>query len=119
MKKVYVLLYVFLLVLPLINAAPPITQTFVGDVGLTLENPLVSSLMINRDLNPHLHVYNSSSGFPMTNETTSCFIDIYSINGSEILHKYYDYSLAANEFEMELGGGNFSELGELGYLIQC
>lgn len=116
-EKILLLVVGMILFSCTVLAVPPVTQEFIGDVGLTLENPLVSFLKQGRDVIAHLHVYNSSSGFPMTNESTSCFLDIYNETGYEIFRENYSY--VHNEWELNISGGNFSGLGEYGFLIQC
>ena len=118
-KTIIIFIFVLVFLASIVLAAPPVTQSFVGDIGLQLENPLVSFVQQGRDVAAHLHVYNKSNGFAMNNDTTSCFLHIYNETGHEFFSELYTWASVENEWELNITGGNFSFLGEYGFLAQC
>ncbi|GAF78344.1 unnamed protein product [marine sediment metagenome] len=119
MTKKIIYLFVFILLAYSVIAAPPVTQTFTGDVGLTIENPLATTLMQNRDVISHIHVYNSSNGFAMDDTTTSCFLHITNQTGHRIFNETYPYDATEMEWHLNISGENFNVLGDYGFIIQC
>jgi len=121
MKKLLPIIIIILCV-SLVYGVAPVTQIqiYVGETGIEIEYPKITTLQLNRDFKFHFHLFNSSNGMPILNESTSCVFHLYNSTGSHIytendikeLHDDYD-------FEVKVNGGNFSKVGPFEYRFQC
>jgi hypothetical protein len=123
-----ILLIFTLFFIPLVSSAPPntipgtqIIQQFAE--GYTIKYPLVDNLYQNQDHEFYFHIFNISNGLPVSNLTTSCQFHLYNeSSGEHMLNKtlvYNQHLNVTNEFEIEVTGGNFSQLGTYSYIVQC
>jgi len=114
-KAFFILLFVFAIIFAATaNAQPPFQTT--NQDGLEIAYTAFESIKINQDFDLNIHVYNNSNGYPLTNETVDCEIDLYRSNGSEFLSSDLKYS---DEFYLNIKAGNFSYVGENAYIISC
>ena len=120
--KVYLLALVLVfLSLTFVSADPPFQQgTFT--TGYEIKFPAQQILQQNQDYDFHFHVFNISTGHPVTQaEGVACFFHLYNSSGNHLLrlNASYDPSNVPNEWEVKVKGGNFSKIGMMSYLIQC
>ena len=94
-------------------------QNIITEQGLVIEYPAFIHHEQNTHFNLHTHVINSSNGIIIDNTSTKCFIHIYNITGDHIVKLDMGYSAVDPEFELYIGAGNFSTLGDYAYIIQC
>ena len=118
MNKILILILIILLALPIAYSAKP-TQVFTGDVGLEIRVPQAEFLKQNEEGQLNLHVYNLSNGFPMTNDTTSCLLHIFNRTGHHVFNEIFDYNEDDGDFFLDIGGGNFSQIGFYSFIIGC
>lgn len=116
MKKLIILLMVVLL-LPSIMAAPP-GQSSDTTNGLKLEAPIKPYQTQGETFDYHLHLYNESNGQYMDNGTAFCLFHLYGPDGGHIV-RVNDTEFNGVDFEVEVDGGNFTEVGFYEVLWQC
>ena len=119
MKFSYVLLLSVLLI-SFVGAIPPTQTNTIIDSGIDVESPIISVHTQNESFKFHVHTYNSTDGTRFTNETISCFIHLYSpTNGGHLIEENMSFDSNGIDFEYEVAGGNFSELGQYAVLMDC
>jgi len=120
MKKQLILIaFAFLLVMPLVQSAPPILQT-IQSGSLEILAPTYEYVFPNTDKDIYWHVLNTTQ--LLTNSTTNCSYHLYSQNSKgEHIVTVSPVKMFSNmrDFEVEVLGGNFSELGRYCQLIEC
>ena len=104
---------------------PPFsTQEATGDETLELRNPTVNYIKQNLDgVKLHIHLFNRSNGLIINNNSADCYVHIYNIRGGHILEKEmgfeYNPDNTGGEFELSIGPGNFSEIGQHSFIVHC
>ena len=121
--KVFAFLFLVLLAVPLVSAISPHVQAG-GDYfaeGFVIKYPSDVNFIQNSDYTFNFHVFNLSTGFPLTNKTVSCYFHLYNQSGNHIVASQIPgYSFDHNfDFEIMVKGGNFSTVGRYSYIIQC
>ena len=119
MKKLLTVFLTFLVILPLISSAPPITNVNT-EQGLEIFYPQFEAVKQDVGFNLNIQVSNITNGFPLLNTGVSCKLHLYDLAGnhtfeSGILDKDgngYDHSVFIN-------GGNFSDEGQHAFYIWC
>ncbi|MBW1784178.1 MAG: hypothetical protein JRL30_25990 [Deltaproteobacteria bacterium] len=125
MKKIILLvccIFLILLIIPIVNSAPPFQQIIdtQGADGLTIEVPVNEFIIINQDIKANIHVFNTSDGLLMTNDTVTCRFHIYNITGNHMLDEWMKFDVGDGDFYTNIdGAGNFSEEGFRSFIIQC
>lgn len=123
MKKKIFFFFLFLIVLfPVINAvAPSQIQTNTNiDVGLDIDYPKINPLRVNQSLLFNFRVYNRSNGLELTNVTTNCSFHLINSSGSHIfISDLTPFNDTLEHWELEIGGGNFSQVSKMAYVISC
>jgi len=119
-KKI-ILLFMLLLIIPITLAAQPITtQIFTGDEGFEIKYPLFPSIKQGENFEFEFHVYNKSNGLPII-EGISCDFHLY--NGSDDTHLIDNLQSTATthiyDYDFDVNGGNFTEIGTYSYIIGC
>jgi len=121
-KQITIFFFILIVLSSLVIAIPPITtQVIIGiDEGIIIKYPPYTHLKQLRDYKLHLHVFNETDGVLLTNETTSCLLHLYNESGSHIVEiEQIGFDSNNNDFDALIGGGNFSDLGFVSYIIQC
>lgn len=119
-KRGIFVLFLLLLSINLVYAAPPFQQT-TSTNGIQIETPVIETHRLNSDYDFHIHAHNISNGLLLTNTTTSCIIHIYEgISGEHIINRSMVFSEKnLVDFELDVSGSNFSEVGEYAVLFYC
>lgn len=119
------ILFVMLILLSsFIYAQPPITTVFEGTEGYQIETPAFTYLEQGADHTFNFHLFNLSNGVPIYNDvlinSTSCDLHLYNNNGQTI---YLKENITENynlyDWEVEIGGNNFTEVGKYSTIFQC
>jgi len=116
------LLFLFLFLIlssSLVLAVKPVTQLAETENGLIIEYPRYNVHQQNTYYKMHTHVINASNGVIITNETTKCFLHLYNVSGDHVLEEYMGWDSNGLEFKLDIGAGNFTQLGDFAYIIQC
>jgi hypothetical protein len=115
MKKIFIFLLMFLMVLPMINAVPPV-RTFMGDGtnDLEIKCPIFDYIRQGENFEFEVHVFNKSNGVYMTD--VGCYIHLYNDTGRHILTQYDD--TVSHDFDYSFKY-NFTDVGQYHYIIQC
>ena len=99
-------------------AAPPFlteSQTS-GESGLIIKYPQQPFYLTGSSMDMHFHVFNST-GHPIDDSITSCFIHVYNSTENHLLKKAATYD--NYDFEVELGSNITSVVGYYSYIFQC
>ena len=100
-------------------AAPPF-QAGAGNDGFDIRAPTAEFIVQGQDGDLHVHVWNKSNGFPILNTDAQCLVHIYNSSGSHILARNMTADPVYEvDWELEIGGGNFTNLGDYPFIIQC
>jgi hypothetical protein len=104
-----------------VSAIPPVLQdsNFAG--GYEIEVPFIGTLKQNQDFTFNFHLFNISNGYPIDNSSTNCYFDLYNSSGVHLVEVIipHENSIKVNEWELKVLGGNFSVIGQYGYIVQC
>lgn len=122
MRKVFLFLFAIFLI-GIICAQPAFLQPNSLSSGYAIKIQEIGTLKQNTDFTFNFHVFNISNGVPISNSSTSCYFHLYTANGTQILEtspvSTSDTSNVNNEWMLNVLGGNFSQLGDYAYTIQC
>lgn len=112
-----IFLMVTLALIPFISAVKP-TQLI--DSGCEIRFPQVTYLIQNEDVKIHTHVINISEGANnrLDNSTTNCYVHLYNLT-SHIFEGNMSFDSNGLEWDLEILKGNFSNVGEFTYYIEC
>ena len=110
--------FILLFSISIVFAVPPITQTFLGDIGLQVKYPALNIIKHGSDIEFSFHIYNLTSGKPITNGIT-CYYHLYNNTGEHILELEDSTSSTSFDYEFDVGSNNFSYIGSYCYLISC
>ncbi len=119
-NKYFLIGILLLFSLTFVQAQPPfqIQPTLIQ--GYFIEIPDQEALKINKDYTFFFHVFNLSTGLPLTNLTVSCEFNLHNKLSTNI---FSDLNLSFNEqttaFFTEVKGGNFSSKGTYTYVTHC
>lgn len=122
MKIKYTITFLlFLIVLPLISAQPPVTTVAQFPTGYFILDDNQDYVNLNTDFTHHWFLYNSSNGKIIDNTTTNCSMFIADITGTILMESMASYTPAnpAGYWSVDIGGGNFSSNGFYSYGINC
>jgi len=119
MRKTSIILFVMLVIMSIVVVAQPPFQETGGTTGLEMRVPIYDYLMQDREFRLHTHVYNISNGLLMNNDTTSCELHLYNSTGSHALEADMLFDSNLEDFYVNIGGSNFSILGDYSYIIGC
>ena len=118
MKKLIFISILYMLLIPLILAVPPITTIQTFTAGYEIRIPQDNILKVGEPYNFYVHVYNISNGYPITSGI-GCYFHLYNSTGSHQL-ELYTSSVSHNfDYEFSLSKGNFTIIDRYYYDIQC
>lgn len=119
-KKLLVLiLFLFLLIIPIFVLGQPFQQSPNPAVELSVVTPAVKYLKVGVEYHFFAHVYNSS-GYTLDNVTTYCSFVLYDNEGNVLIdHTNLSFEVEHHEFEIVIGDGNFSVIGEYNFVVYC
>jgi len=116
-RKLFVYLFLSILLMSFVVAQPPFeTQTAEVDETINVFYPKFNYVPKDIGFNLHLHISNATS---LIYDTGSCFIHIYDLSGNHICEQWLDKDSNGLEFETSISAGNFSQIGNHAWTIQC
>lgn len=113
----YSLIFLILIFSISVSAAPPITSEFVGDIGLDIQANIFDYYKTNTAAELHIHVFNISNGVLLSNDTTSCEVELTNGTGGVILSG--TPVADDNHFKMSRNSSIVTEEGIYGVSIVC
>lgn len=111
------LLFMLSFCLGLISAVPPF-QTGTFEEGITIQYPPNSYIKTGEDITFNFHIYNTSNGVQLDNNTVNCSFHLYNKSGVQILENDY-LSFSDDDFYLTVKGGNFTKDGAYSYIVTC
>jgi hypothetical protein len=113
-----IFLFMGMFLMSLVSAVPPFQTTEAG--GYEIIYPKIYFLQPNQTHTFNFHVNNISDGLILTNSSVSCRFHLYNSSGNHILEKNNVKDMDTNlDFYVIVTGGNFTKIGEYGYLFSC
>lgn len=101
-----------------ISAVPPV-QTFIAtENSLTLKYPTQQILKVNETHDLEIHIFNSSTGYPLTTGVT-CTLHLYNSTGKHVWEETKSTFSHTYDIGFTISGTNFTQLGSMAYIIQC
>jgi len=117
----FLLCFIFLVNVNFISGAPPVTKVQQFTEGYEMKYPLIDTLKQSQDYEFYFHVFNISSGLPVSTGI-ACNFHLYDYTGKHIwnqtLIKATTFNVS-NEWGAEIKGTNFSNIGLYSYITQC
>lgn len=119
-KKAFLILLCFLLLLPVVFAVPPWQQQSAANTGqLSVVVPKVEYAVLNNNFEFHVHVYNTA-GILQTNTTTDCYMHTYNNTGDHITITEMSFDGVTGDFQhIILGTDELTQKGYLPYNVWC
>jgi len=120
MKKInyLILVMIFLFaILPIVSAVKPITNIQTTE-GYSIEPTEKSAILLNTNHSFELHVFNISSGMPITSGIT-CYLHLYHESGEHIYTGETSTVSHIFDYSFDLDANNFSKRGEYEAKFQC
>jgi len=117
-KKWFIALFVILLVMPMVSAAPPITTVQQIQNGYNIIDSPQSYISLKTNYQYNFFVNNISNGALKDNTTTSCIFYLANKSGEVIFYSNVPY-FSNGHWGIDINGGNFSELGFYAYGTRC
>jgi len=126
-NKLWIVVLIFLICIPLINGAKPSNVINTNTAGLDISYPESYYIKVNNNLSVRFWVYNLSSGTIFTNTSINCTYNIIDSDGKNIIRisspnisfGINNPNACQNCFNINIGGGNFSTKKYLSYQIRC
>lgn len=116
--KVFIFLFTLILI-PLVNAVPPVTTTSNFPEGYSLIEEQQEALKLNQDYVYYFFVSNSTTGQPLTNTSVNCsFFIANSTSDLIVIVPRVTYN-SSGFWEVPILGSNFSHIGEFPYGLSC
>lgn len=117
MKKLLLLIIVILLFVSISSAAPPFVAT---SQGLSIEPTLVQYLPIGQNYTFNIHVFNDTSGLPITDGNTLCYMNLYNQIGIHSMQATQSAAATGDfDFVFFANAQNFSKKGNYNVKFQC
>lgn len=116
MKKLLLFLMLFILIIPIAIAQPPVTITQQFTEGYIIEATTQEYVKQNTAHIFNFFVYNISNGVQITNTSSSCVFYMANTTGGVLINapaKYIGY------WNVNIAGSNFSEIGIKPYGVKC
>ncbi len=88
-----------------------------GDTGLEINSPPFATIQQNTAFEFEIHLFNESNGAYITD--ADCFFHLYNSTGKHIAELNDSTPNHKFDFSFNVGGGNFSKIGDYAYVIQC
>ncbi len=120
-KKIFfIFAFLFIFSFAFVSAQPPFQTSTGTEVGLTLRTPVVGTLKVNETVTSHMHVFNQTNDLPIVdNATTNCTVHLYNKIGDHLIQSQMGFDNNLMEWQLEIGGGNFSEVGMYAFIVWC
>ncbi len=99
---------------PPFQVQPPLIQ------GYFIEIPEQGVFKAGADFTFFFHVFNLSTGFPLTNDSINCEFNLHN-SSSTLIHSDTNlkFDVTTTAFFSEVKGGNFSKVGDYTYVTHC
>ena len=117
----FVLMFLLLFSVSLVSAQPPFEQSIILDKAIQIEVPVIESIQQGQNFKFHIHPYNASDGrlIPQAN-IYYCTIHLYNpVGGGHLIESNMSADSNGIDWEFEVEGGNFSEVGQYAVLFYC
>ena len=117
--KLLPLILLVLLVLPLVISTPAPDQPSFA-LGYHIDYELIDTHKVNKTVIVNSHVYNISTGQRLIAPVVSCTLDLYDLEGNQLVSDYkMTYLVGLEEFRATVDAGNFTRLGEMSQSVYC
>lgn len=119
MKRLCII-FMFIFMFSFSMAQPPFLQTEIISEGIQVGAPVIEFHKANNDFIFHAHAHNATNGLLLTNATTICHIHILRpSDGDHIIDNVMSFHENLVDFELNVSGGNFTEIGQYVTFFYC
>lgn len=115
--KEMIWIWIFILLAGAVMAVPPV-QTTITNEGIRIEYPKQPIFLLNNPDKLHIHVMNST-GYLLTNATTTCLLHIYNDTGNHVVEANMTYDSNLIDFFYNLPETITSQAEVYSYIINC
>jgi len=120
MRKIILVLFLAILLMPYASAVSPAIQASKQTTGLEVQYPAISLYPVNMSINFAFHVFNSTEGIPYNKlGNPSCWYHLYNISGDHIFTTQIATFDDEWDYEVYVNYKNFTKAGLYSYIIQC
>lgn len=117
-KKIFLFLFVMLFSMSFISAN--INDYYCKDYGIGIGFKDQQIISQNEDYLFSTHIYNSTSGTPLSNTSSYCAFHLYDFNGNHLIaDNSIDFGINIYDFYLNINAANFSEAGIYPYVYAC
>lgn len=118
MNKKISMVFLALLCMPLIFAAPPVTTVQQYPEGYLLNEAYSRALAVGEDKQYNLGVFNASTGYPINNESVKCYFYLADNTGISLLSEEMNY-VELGYWSILINGSYFNSTGDYAYNSRC
>jgi len=117
--KLLPIILLVLLILPMVMGVPK-TDTPNFLLGYQIDFQALDTHKFNTSTLITTHVYNISTGNREIHPTVSCRLDLFDLQGTQLIsEKEMVFNPVLEQFSLLIDGGNFTKLGEMSQTIYC
>jgi len=113
------ILFLTLLSINFIDAAPPVTTVQNFPKGYVVEETQQSALVLNHDFSYHFYLYNSSNGIIISDDEANCTFAMANLYGKIIFSSNATYIESGDYWELNISGDYLNYSGEYSYGVNC
>ena len=117
-KSVFGFFFLFLIVISIVGAVPPVQTTIQTNDGLTIEDTQINWLKLDTYHNFRFRVYNMTNGEFLNDDDVNCSMGIINSLG-EVIFQELDITSTGWVFSANVSEGNFTKLGTYHKGINC
>lgn len=117
-KKNCLLFFVLIFLVSLVSSAPPVTTVQEFPEGYVIVESSHEYLKQNQDYQYNFFVYNKSSGILIDNDSMTCNFFLANSSGEVIFSQEVIY-FPDGHWDIDILGGNFSNIGSYPYGVSC
>ena len=118
MKLTYIIIALMILCITFVSAVKPVTTTTQFTEGYVLKYPSYQVFKQNQNYEFEIHVFNISTGHPITSGI-SCYFHLYNSTGKHQLELTDSTVSHRFDYSFNVAGRNFSKAGDYYYIAQC
>lgn len=118
-KEIIIGVILLFFLVPFISSQPPFQES-AGEIGLELQSPIIESISNNQDFTFNLHVFNTTDGILMNNDSATCTIHLFDpTTGEHLLDNEMDFNINEVDFSFLVDKGNFTSNKQHSILFFC
>lgn len=119
-NKKIILFFLFLFLIPIINAAPPVSTQITGSNNLLISNGLHMPFELGKDHDFEFHIINGQNGLPLNaSYDVECWLHVYNATGQHIIEDYNNVFTHDWDIGFDVVAGDLPVIGKYNYKTYC